>query len=274
MGLRRNPAPDASGALSFWPNPAAHPEGSIGYHGARGGGRGHRHTGLSTSLRAQDELRVTTDTNGPAGIWGVPMMRQHSRSPMGHAQGHTGTAGNLVGRHSSALEHHTTAHVGGESSLAPAPLSQAPYAAASSAMLQQNRDLHIHGLPDTTANFLAPSRVNDGEMVNFSSGPRACRSELVSLQDRLQRPSPTPTPGDGAHMKMMDGPSQSPCRVQWADGRELDTTWNDESTALGAMNTEDADSGSSSGSSSGTFEQALHTLSDRPLPPDFHGQDG
>ena len=77
----------------------------------------------------------------------------------------------------------------------------------------------------------------------------------------------------------MDGPSRSPGPVQWADGRGLDTTWNDESTAQGAMNTEDADSGSSSGSGSVvdfppfTFGQVLRTLSDRPLPPDFNGRD-
>ena len=220
MGLDGNPVKDASGALSFWPNPAAHPEGAIGFLEARGASRDHRPTGLRTRLRAQDVLRMSADTNGSAGIWAMPMMRQHSWSPMGHAQGHTDAAGNLFGQASPALGHRPTAHVGGGSSLAPAALSQAQYAAAAPAM---------------------------------------------SLQDRLQRPSPTPTPGDGAHMKMMDGPSQSPCRVQWADGRGLDTTWNDASTALGAMNTEDADSDSSSGSSSGsgsglpfTFEQALH----------------
>jgi len=295
MGLDGNPVQDASGALSFRPNPAAHPEGSTRFPEARGGGRDHRPTGLSTSLRAQDELRMTTSTHGPAGIWAVPMMRQHSWSPMGHAQGHTGTAGNLLGRHSSALEHYTAAHVGWESSLAPAPLSQAQlchYTAAASAMLRQNRDLHIHGLPDSTANFLAPSRVCGGEMVNFYSGPRARPSrsdaqasaslpnpgnrtrDLASLQDSLQRLSPTPTPRDGTRMKMMDGPSRGPVLVQWADDRGLDTTWNDKSTAQDAMNMEDADSGPGPGSGLPfTFEQALHALSDCPLPPDFHGQD-
>ena len=294
MGLSRNPVQDASGAFSFRPNLVEHPDGAIGFHDARGG-RNHWHTGPSSSRRAQDGLRMSADTNGPAGIWDVPTMQPHSLPAMGHAQGHTGTARNLVGRHSSALEHYTTPHVGGESSLAPAPLSQAQYAAAAPAMVQQNRDLRIHGLPDTTANFLAPSRVDDGEMVNFYSGPRARPSDaqasaslpnpgnrtrdLVSLQDRLQRPGPTPMPGDGAHMKMMDGPSRSPGPVQWADDRGLDTTWNDESTAQGAMNTEDADSGSSSGSGSVvdfppfTFGQVLRTLSDRPLPPDFNGRD-
>ena len=105
MGLDGNPVKDASGALSFWPNPAAHPEGAIGFLEARGASRDHRPTGLRTSLRAQDVLRMSADTNGSAGIWAMPMMRQHSWSPMGHAQGHTDAAGNLFGRASPALGH-------------------------------------------------------------------------------------------------------------------------------------------------------------------------
>jgi len=71
LGLNGNPVQDASGDLSVWPNPAAHPEGATGFHEARRGGRDHWRSA-------------------------VPMMRQHSWAPMGYEQGHTGTAGNMV----------------------------------------------------------------------------------------------------------------------------------------------------------------------------------
>ena len=259
----------------FMPNPAARPEGGIRLLEAQGGSRVHWRTGMGRSFEAPDELMMTAATTGQAGIGPVPMMPQISWPSMGHAQGHPGTAGNL-GRASHALRHNTAAcaHGGGAgSSFTPAPLSQAHYAAAALAVLQPNRGLRIQDLSAPIASPLAPSRVRGGDMVNFHSSPQArpssaqasaslpnpisMESQLVTLEDRNQRPRPSPTPWGGA---MMDGPDLSPSPVHGADASPCDAN----SIVLDALDVEDAVDFLPF-----PFEQALHTLSGLPLPPDF-----
>jgi hypothetical protein len=270
------------------------------------------------------ELRMIAGTNEPTGTWAVPMMRQQSCAPMGHVQGHTGTAGDIVGRACPALGHKTAARGGAGSSVNPtiredrrdtvkdafqrqkqelqdldtqlqackaaeyaaieklaglrkrvreledareAHLSQAQSAEAASAMLQQNRGLtHVpDDLPAPAANALAPSCVGGGETVDFYSGPRARPSGARASTSLPNLTTMMRTPGDGAGVKTMDGPSWSPGPVHGAD----DISWGDRSTAQDAMNVEDA----AIAFLPFTFQQSLHRLSGRPLPPDFHMPD-
>jgi len=277
-GLDGNPVQDASAAISFRPTPAAHTEGAIG------GGRDHWRTGLSRSLGALDEVRKTADTNEQADVWAVPM-RQNSWPLLGHAQGHRGTAGNRIGKADPALGHHAAAHCGGGSSFTPAPLSQAQYAAAAPAMQQQNWGPRIHNLPAPTANNLAPSHVGGGEMVDFCSGRRAHPSSAqasVSLTnptnmmrtagpfgDWVQGLSPSARPRDGADEKMMDRPRRSPGPVDNQDPRQYASDclsfWEDKSIGGNAMD----EAAAPVNLVPFTFERALRSLSDCPLPHDF-----
>jgi len=257
LGLNGNPVQHASGALSPRRNPVAHPEGVAGFHEARRGGRDHWPEGITGFHGAPlpPPLRSA-----------APMMRQHFWALMGHRQGLTGTAGNMIGRASPALGHDTTAHGGWGSSFAPALLARAQ--AQAQAQAQQNRGPHTHDLPAPAANIVAPSRKGVGEMVNFYAGPGArptCAHASASLptpastmrydglfQDCAQRLSPSATSGDGADMKTMDGPGCYSGPVHGAD----DSTWGDRSSAQGATNMEPAWSGSNSGSSGSDGESS------------------
>jgi len=237
--------------------------GVAGFHGAQGGGRDHGHTGLSRSLRAHNELRMTADTNELAGCWA-----------------RTGTAGNPMG---PALGHNTAADGGRKSSFTPAPFSWAHYAVATRLMLQQNQGPHMHEFSASTANFLAASRVGGDEMGIVYSAPRACPSGAQasaslqnptsmmrhdqSFRDWAQRLiSRSQMPRDRADMKMiMDRPGWSPGPVQWADDRPSDH----KPTTPDVMDEGDADFHFPPF----TFGQALNNLSDAPLPPEFHMPD-
>ena len=282
MGLDRNPVQDpASGPLSFRPNPAAHPEDAIGFREARGGGRDHWHTGLSRSFGAQDELRMKGDAKELASTWALPMMRQHSWPPMGHVQGHTGTAGNIIAKAYPAIGHNTATHGEGRSS--PGQLSQAQCLESVPAMLQQDRGPRFHDLPVPTANVLAPL---------LRASPRSTQASASHVgAGNAGGTGASPAPGRHA---AAHGSPEVLHKFPWAPPLSLggladagagargsfmadDMPWHDKTTAQDATNTDTKDAVTNTDTEDAainllpfTFEHALGILSDHPLPPGFH----
>jgi hypothetical protein len=269
LAMDRHPVQDpASGPLSFRPSPAAQPEGAIGFREARDGGCDHWHTGLGRSFGAQEELRNTVDANEPVGIRALPIMRQHSWPPMGHAQGHTGTAGNIIARAYPAIGHTTATHV--ERGSSPAQLSQAQCAAAVPAMQQQDLGPRIHDLPAPTANVLVSS---------FPASPssaQASASRVGAGNPGGVRASPAP----GHHAAAHDTPE----KIQpflWAPPNSLGWLGDAGAFAMGSFMEDDIKSTAQDTMAHDTedavinflpftFEQALNTLSRRPLLTGFH----
>jgi hypothetical protein len=245
---------DASGVLdsklSFWPNPAAHPEGVIGFHEARRGGRDHWHSA-------------------------VPMMREHSKAPFqdcAHRLSPSATSGD-----GAAVE----------TMDGPGCSSDPVFWAEDSSSDDKSDDRSSP--PDAPGDDSSSDDKSDdrssAQDSNSSDNKSSAQDAMAVEQAWSGSNSGSSGSGNGskALMRLMLG------QWSGSSGSGSDSgsgSGSDSSPPVIEANEQVSDSGSCSCSGSGsdeggsggvqpfTFGQALHKLSACPLPPDFQMPDG